>query len=1509
MEQAKTKPLVSVIIPTYNSQRNIKKCLESIKNQSYKRTETLVVDRYSTDDTVKIARQFTDKVFLLSGERSEAKNYAAKKAKGDFLLFVDSDMIVTPKVIEECIKKVRQKNIDALVIPERYIGHGKLGEWRRDEKILLSKSPNKHMELPRFFKKDTFLKIGGYDERLVCGEDFDLYKRLEKEEYKTQKVSSEIIHLEGHPSLYHILYKAYYYGQSLSTLIKKRPLETVRRYIRIRLAFAKHGGARFHSLSTFLGFATVKLLESSAYLLGISSQLACTLSEKRGIKTLKNMVLKNKTAIANFSIITLIAIVIFRNFLFTAEWPGGGDVLGFVSRSYLYGKDFKWLYMWRPYSFGFIEGINFMDFFLMMLYLVFKDPSWTVKAFMFLSYLTAGFFMYLFTYRYIHMHMASLASSLVYMLNQWLFSQFTDAHVQIIFSYALAPLIFMLLDKALQTGNFKDTLLLSLGLSLFVTSFHPECIVICGVFLSLFAVVFIVFPTKTETFKTRLLRFLKVSLPSALLLFLLSAFFLIPFFMNVRSPYFASSYKYPLEDAFSCSYQNVMDAFTLRAVERWGYVDLVDVYSELGLPNFPVYTLLSTLFFLAYCVLLIRRDRYTLFFAISATISIFIAKGPHPPFGQVFIWAWFNLPHFAVFRAANRWVMMAVFSHAFFVSLLVYYLKNYLTTRLGSPKGEKISRIELKIEGSADTRRIEMPSEVIEKILRKLRKLLRVSVIILLVAIFISGFLACFFFFFYGLQVYTPPKLYRRPYEWIANQRDDYKVVSIGSSHVEWKKLPNAKSDFASSAMYTNLGWGHDIGFDSSFIHDKPVLQDGGWDPKPRGFVDYLRFHLAREQLTDDLYKILGTFAYKYVVIPPYTTNETREFFLNQKGYRVLYNETSLILQNEYAMPRIFAVNRSMFIVGGFKSFDALCKIESFKHNETALFFASPSENNMLENELFTRSQALIFVDSTVLDLAMISLYNEKKIICVGDYGAASINTMEYWVKMPSWRNLGMLVLSGDTLTTYGKNKIHIPFQLSSEGHHDLWLRVGFAPNRGKLKIFVDGEPVRELRSEALLWSGLKWVNITRLSLTKGKHLITLENDGSGYNDVDAVAVVKPSELKSKINEITRLLQVFPGRLMYLLEAENVFLALSDTNWYWTKEPYIGYLLRSKNLKTNVAPYASVNAASSSPPLEACYAVDGDLNTRWASEKEVLPQWLELTWDTPQELYDVRIIFEQAYATDYSIQTWNGTCWVDHITVSENTLLERTHRFAEPVETKKMRIYVTGFSVYDRVSIWELEVYSTQRASAYAKITLPRRGNYMLAAKVATGSKYGSLYVRINDTLKCISCKGSVDQFEWREADPLTLDAGEHEVRISAVGRVELDKILIYSLTDEESCSLHELFTASNPVVSLTYQKVNPCTFKVNVSAESPFTLIFSDTFSHFWKAYINGEEVPSTLAYSMVNSFYINKTGLLTITIHFTGQNYADAGLKISLASFTSIVVAAPIVSIILRKRETAKR
>ncbi|MEM4731518.1 MAG: glycosyltransferase [Candidatus Aenigmatarchaeota archaeon] len=69
-----SKPLVTIIVPTFNSEKTLQLCLESIRKQTYKNIEVIVVDNYSTDSTVSVAKKYDAKVIQVRGERARAKN-------------------------------------------------------------------------------------------------------------------------------------------------------------------------------------------------------------------------------------------------------------------------------------------------------------------------------------------------------------------------------------------------------------------------------------------------------------------------------------------------------------------------------------------------------------------------------------------------------------------------------------------------------------------------------------------------------------------------------------------------------------------------------------------------------------------------------------------------------------------------------------------------------------------------------------------------------------------------------------------------------------------------------------------------------------------------------------------------------------------------------------------------------------------------------------------------------------------------------------------------------------------------------------------------------------------------------------------------------------------------------------------------------------------------------------------------------------------------------------------
>src|SRR5579872_2229375 len=134
------KSIVSVIIPTKNEERNIARCLQSIKNQTYKEFELIVIDNRSVDHTQEIAKHYTKLVFTKGPERSSQRNYGAEKAKGKYLLFIDADMELTPPVFEECIKKIQTSGkVGGIFIPEIPIGKNFYERSKAFERSLYNK--------------------------------------------------------------------------------------------------------------------------------------------------------------------------------------------------------------------------------------------------------------------------------------------------------------------------------------------------------------------------------------------------------------------------------------------------------------------------------------------------------------------------------------------------------------------------------------------------------------------------------------------------------------------------------------------------------------------------------------------------------------------------------------------------------------------------------------------------------------------------------------------------------------------------------------------------------------------------------------------------------------------------------------------------------------------------------------------------------------------------------------------------------------------------------------------------------------------------------------------------------------------------------------------------------------------------------------------------------------------------------------------------------------------------
>lgn len=219
-------PLVSVIVTTKSSASTIGELLKSIKNQSYQNIETIVVDNNSIDKTLDLSKKYTDKVFQKGPERSAQRNFGVKNSTGEFLLIIDSDMVLNKNVVKECVEKYKSdsKDIGAVVIPEKSFGKGFWAKTKIMERQI--NQGETFFESARFFPKRIFLKFKGYDEGLTGPEDWDLSQRIGKR-YKISRIKSYILHNEGRLFLKTLFKKKFYYGLSAQKYLKKQNLSII----------------------------------------------------------------------------------------------------------------------------------------------------------------------------------------------------------------------------------------------------------------------------------------------------------------------------------------------------------------------------------------------------------------------------------------------------------------------------------------------------------------------------------------------------------------------------------------------------------------------------------------------------------------------------------------------------------------------------------------------------------------------------------------------------------------------------------------------------------------------------------------------------------------------------------------------------------------------------------------------------------------------------------------------------------------------------------------------------------------------------------------------------------------------------------------------------------------------------------------------------------------------------------------------------------------------------------
>lgn len=181
----KMKPKISAIVITKNEEKNIVACMNSLRWAD----EIILVDS-SQDQTINLARPYTPKIYQVNFDNFKQKReFGLKKAKNEWILFIDADERVTTELANEIIEKIsKHRDIDGYYIPFKHIFLGKwlkYGGWYPSYLPRLAKRCNCYIENEIHERLKIAGKIKKLNNPILHYSDIDLYQRIQKTNYYT----------------------------------------------------------------------------------------------------------------------------------------------------------------------------------------------------------------------------------------------------------------------------------------------------------------------------------------------------------------------------------------------------------------------------------------------------------------------------------------------------------------------------------------------------------------------------------------------------------------------------------------------------------------------------------------------------------------------------------------------------------------------------------------------------------------------------------------------------------------------------------------------------------------------------------------------------------------------------------------------------------------------------------------------------------------------------------------------------------------------------------------------------------------------------------------------------------------------------------------------------------------------------------------------------------------------------------------------------------------------------
>ena len=174
-------PEISIIIPVYNAEKTLEKCLESVFKQTFQNFEIIAVNDGSTDDSLKILKKYQAKITIISQPNqgaAKARNAGGKMAVASFVIFCDADVVMKPEMLETMLTALKKRPKASYAYSSFKFGVKTFKLWPFNAEKL-KQMP--YIHTTSLIRQEHF---PGFDKNLKRFQDWDLWLTMLRRGYK-----------------------------------------------------------------------------------------------------------------------------------------------------------------------------------------------------------------------------------------------------------------------------------------------------------------------------------------------------------------------------------------------------------------------------------------------------------------------------------------------------------------------------------------------------------------------------------------------------------------------------------------------------------------------------------------------------------------------------------------------------------------------------------------------------------------------------------------------------------------------------------------------------------------------------------------------------------------------------------------------------------------------------------------------------------------------------------------------------------------------------------------------------------------------------------------------------------------------------------------------------------------------------------------------------------------------------------------------------------------------------